>query len=89
MWRSPEIEIVEDWQEVWWNMETDTLFYGAITGTPWQPLPTLERRRIQNIYGKPVHKGCGGSLQVARIDNCTEGYTIECLRCGKEFCANA
>jgi len=91
MWKSDEIEIVEYWREVWWNIETDAEWIGAVTGTPWMPLsayPTLERRRIQEIYGRPVHKNCGGNLEVARVDNCTEGFTLECLKCGKRFCAN-
>ena len=45
----------------------------------------MEKRRVTRPYGKPVHKGCGGSLEVAREDNCTEGFTLKCLRCGKEF----
>ena len=57
-----EIEIVEDWRIVWWDLDNDKPYTMAIPGT----LPKLEQRRIQNIYGKPVHRNCGGDLEVAR-----------------------
>jgi hypothetical protein len=91
MWSSPEIEIVPLWENVWWDRQTDQEYVGVVTGTPWNPNPTenLEIRRIERIYGKPVHKGCGGDLQVARHDTCVDGFTLVCLRCHKEICANA
>jgi hypothetical protein len=70
------------------GLDHEVEFYGASTGTPGMPLPRLERRVIQNIYGKPVHKACGGNLDVSRHDTCTEGFTMVCLKCGKEICAD-
>lgn len=89
MWYAPEIEIVPLVEDIWWDMDNDREFTSAMTGTPWQPLPTMERRRVTRPYGRHVHKGCGGDLEVARIDNCVKGFTMKCLKCGEEFCANA
>lgn len=92
-WRSPEIEVIEHWRDVWWNLETDTEFTQAVTGTPWMPLsayPKLERRRIEDIYGKAVHKGCGGEFEVTGEEiPCEKNqFVIRCLKCGKYICAN-
>jgi hypothetical protein len=80
-----EIEVVEWWEIVWWDLKRDTTFNGSLTGT----LPSIEQRRIQHIYGKEVHKGCGGDLTVSHTGEC-EGkfaFPVQCLKCGKIFCA--
>ena len=91
MWSSPEIEIVPLVEDIWWDRVNECEYVGVITGTPWNPNPTanLEIRTVTRPYGKHVHKNCGGDLEVARIDNCVKGFTMKCLKCGKEFCANA
>lgn len=93
-WRSEEIEIVPDWQTVLWDVVKGEIYQGGLpTGTNpimWGGKPRLQERRIENIYGRPIHKDCGGSLEIAKEqDGCGNMQArVRCISCGKEFCAD-
>jgi hypothetical protein len=88
VYMSPYIETIKHFREVWWDFDNDREYYPAVTGTPFTVLPTLHRRRIEDIYGKQVHKGCGGELDVVDGYDCGKyGVRLCCKSCGFEFCA--
>jgi hypothetical protein len=93
MMRGDGIETVPHWEVVWWDKDSDREYIGAVTGTPWKPLPGLEQRKVERMYGKPVHKACGGILRVPKNETgiCTDPstYEVECLKCGKRLIAYA
>lgn len=82
-----EIKVVEDWEVVLWDMENDVEYLGASSGTPWHPLPHLERRRIQRIRGKIVHIPDNGELEILPRDCVPFHVWLRCKKCGKEFLA--
>lgn len=79
-----EIKRVEDWRFVWWNLDADTEYTQAVTGTH----PRLEWRHIQNIYGKVVHIPDNGELEVVGGECGYMQARLRCKACGKEFCAD-
>jgi hypothetical protein len=86
-----EIKVIEDWRFVFWDLKNDVEFTGAITGTPWQPIPPVEKRLIQNVYGKIVHVPDDGELElVFDGDASCNPYQVRmrCKTCGKTFCAD-
>lgn len=86
-YRSDEIEIVESWREVWWDLVHDKEFITAVTGTLGRVMPPVEKRRIQDAYGKRVHKGCGGEVAL-HPDNPDVGVyraIMVCAKCHKEI----
>jgi hypothetical protein len=84
---SHEIKVVEDWRWVWWDKVEDREYFGSATGTV---INHVERRHIQNIYGRIAHIPDDGKLQlVFDSEDCGEYQVrLRCLTCGKEFCAD-
>lgn len=82
-----EIKVVEVWEFVLWDMAADAEYLGASSGTPWQPLPYLQRRRIQRIHGRVAHIPDGGELEILSKDSKPFTVWLRCKMCGKEFLA--
>lgn len=89
MWMSDEIVVVPHWEVAWWDMDKDCELHGSPTGTPWNPTPNVQKRRIERIYGKQVHKGCEGSLEISENqENCGKFQVrLSCAKCHKEIMA--
>lgn len=87
MYCNPEIKTIERWEWVMWGLENDTEYIGASSGTPWHPLPLLERRYIQRISGKQVHIPDDGELEILPRDCEPFHVWLRCLTCGKEILA--
>lgn len=89
---SDEIITVPVWEYVWWDKINDCEFLAAVTGTPWNPIPTehLQRRYIQRVGGRKVHSGCGGAIETkwsTRWED-AKSFTVfwqECLQCRKRM----
>ena len=79
-----EIKIVEDWHIEMVDMKTGMPVTHFPTGTGVR----MEKRRIQNIYGKPVHIPDDGELEVISGDCGSLQVRLRCRVCGKEFCAD-
>lgn len=89
---SQEIKVIQDWQWVIWDRLGDCIFTASVTGTiaheKFEQRPRLERRLIQNVFGKPVHAPDDGELEILNCNDC-DGYHIRlrCKICSKEFIA--
>jgi hypothetical protein len=82
--RNPnEIKTERVFYHVWWDLQKDRV-YVPITGT----IPPLERRWIQDAYGRIVHLPDSGELLIVDGECGYLQVRLKCQICGKEFCAD-